>query len=278
MSSRKHVGFTLVELLVVIGIIALLIAMLLPSLQKARQQARDVADSSNMRRCLLAVQMYNNQYKRGLRNYAPDCPYWGAGWKNDVTGPHFLYDWTHIWYEGRSMRTYWRAYLLNSRLATSAIMGCSVEDFSANMPYSTFWAPYNLWGVDGVVETDPTALPHRQAQSYIWYGPGLWDEYQVGVYGTGTMIYDHAPGNPAVTPALGRDDSYRKRRLLFVCPKVWLTYDGASKQFKLPHRPKVRAVVDGGNVNYPYAGYAGFTDGSVQWFQSERGEAVILNR
>jgi prepilin-type processing-associated H-X9-DG protein/prepilin-type N-terminal cleavage/methylation domain-containing protein len=51
-------AFTLVELLVVIGIIAVLIALLLPALQKARQQAQQVVCASNERQIAIAVFAY----------------------------------------------------------------------------------------------------------------------------------------------------------------------------------------------------------------------------
>lgn len=54
-------GFSLVELLTVIGIISILIALLMPSLSRARSQAEAVQCMSNLRQTGLALQIYSNQ-------------------------------------------------------------------------------------------------------------------------------------------------------------------------------------------------------------------------
>jgi prepilin-type N-terminal cleavage/methylation domain-containing protein len=61
-ARARRCGFTLVELLVVVGIIAILLAILLPSLSKARKQAQTAACLSNQRQLVAACIQYANEH------------------------------------------------------------------------------------------------------------------------------------------------------------------------------------------------------------------------
>jgi prepilin-type N-terminal cleavage/methylation domain-containing protein/prepilin-type processing-associated H-X9-DG protein len=86
---RTPAAFTLVELLVVIGIIALLVAILLPALGRAREQARAVACASNLRQIGMAMVMYTNDNKQRYPFHA------------DIGG-QFQEDWIH-WQASRDV-------------------------------------------------------------------------------------------------------------------------------------------------------------------------------
>ncbi len=77
---RRGAGFTLVELLVVIGIIAILMSLLFPALTRVRERARRALCANNMRQCMA-----------GLFNYAtsngdkfPPMQRGGDGWEHVV--------------------------------------------------------------------------------------------------------------------------------------------------------------------------------------------------
>lgn len=73
MTNKKHIhGFTIVELLVVISIIALLVGILVPAVQKARDSAKVTQSKSNMHQVMIALQTYASDHNDRNFTTAPD--------------------------------------------------------------------------------------------------------------------------------------------------------------------------------------------------------------
>jgi prepilin-type N-terminal cleavage/methylation domain-containing protein/prepilin-type processing-associated H-X9-DG protein len=119
--NRKWLGFTLVELLVVIGIIAILIGLLLPSLARARAQSNWVKCQSNMRQVGISLEIYANQWKGWM--YPPKL---GAGTPKGYRWPVFVfkpavYNPPEMLCPSDEMPAEEHSYLLNAHLADRGI-------------------------------------------------------------------------------------------------------------------------------------------------------------
>jgi len=168
MPRRK--GFTLVELLVVIGIIAVIMAMLMPSLSRARVQARLAQCMSGARQAYFAVEMYCNDN----RNYYPAAfPGWHANNPASVNN-HWLPYPIPIWHKHLADLKY-----LNPLLQTSR-GGCphGPDDFRpGDAPIGDYYTPPSdpgvSYGLNGYLQS---GYGYRGAPPA---GASWWDYHSV---------------------------------------------------------------------------------------------------
>src|SRR5688572_15856255 len=126
---RRTAAFTLVELLVVIGIIAVLIGILLPTLSNAQRSARDVKCQSNIRQLCMSLLNYAGEHKGAL---PPNC--------NDINlaVPNlqgaFWFDYDRI---GRYLPN---TRVLGSNSILTPVMVCPDDELGSRSYAMSFWA------------------------------------------------------------------------------------------------------------------------------------------
>lgn len=175
----KALGFTLVELLVVIGIIAVLISVLLPALQKARAQAQLASCLSNIRQINLMVNMYANENKGILPRYSAVLPSGTnnpfaatAQWSLNWTGLTFRYagnNWKMLQCPGRVWKN-----------DSSQYSGTYVPDpGKPNVKYGPVKLAYQLNGVQGGNTTNALGTTlNRPFGPTFKFTNGAWWETQ----------------------------------------------------------------------------------------------------
>jgi prepilin-type N-terminal cleavage/methylation domain-containing protein len=165
---RSLHGFTLVELLVVVAIVALLLAVLLPSLSKARESARRAICLANQHQLHLAATIYSNEWQGWL-------PYRGTS----PHGPHMAF------FDGPGYvdnRPLWVGYL---------------GDYTAEHSSPSFYCPSNA----GLIHSQQRAWPTASLKHWLW-GYCYFGGYNAG----GWVVPGWNPPSQRPAPLRAEDD------------------------------------------------------------------------
>jgi prepilin-type N-terminal cleavage/methylation domain-containing protein/prepilin-type processing-associated H-X9-DG protein len=175
----KRKGFTIVELLVVLGIIAILLAIVLPALSYVREQARTAVCASNLEQLYQAEIIYANNYRNYLipaeaGSGAATNYYW---WGTKVLGAAYGFDTTY--------KTSSQKMLIVERISKMLICPSSDRQFTPDDIYlGDYCYNTNLGDIRAEIPSDP---------EYAKYAPWAFFKLRNQVPGNVLIAIDAAP-------------------------------------------------------------------------------------
>ncbi len=162
---RSRRGFTLVELLVVIGIIAVLIGILLPALNKARQSAYTIKCASNLRSVGQGMAMYLTSYRQTFpATYIYNNMAISAGTQTPGGAVWGYVNWSGFLYGNRASNN--NAKTFASKDSGWDMFTCPVIDSGGLPPTNTYPANLDPGQVPDASRPGPSPYPNWSGYDY----------------------------------------------------------------------------------------------------------------